>query len=253
MSGHSHWATIKHKKAAADAKKGKIFSKITKQIYVAARQGGGDPEMNPALRLVLDKARVAGLGKDNVKRAIARATGQGADGVKIEEITYEGYGPGGVALLILTATDNRNRTGPAVRNIVEKRGGKMGNNGSVAWMFKFKGQIDVGREAIEEDKLMELVLEAGAEDLESGDEFYSITTDREEFGKVCKALEDAGVKTESAEMTYIADSNVELSVDAARKVVTLMSELEDEDDVNNVYTNFEMTAELAAALAKDED
>ncbi len=251
MSGHSHWATIKHKKAATDAKRGKVFSKIAKQIYVVARQGGGDPDMNPALRMMLDKARIAGLGKDNIKRAIARATGQGADGVKIEEIIYEGYGPGGVALLIATATDNRNRTGPVVRNIVEKRGGKMGNSGAVGWMFKFKGQIDVQADAVEEDKLLELVLEAGAEDLESGEDFYSITTGPEDFGKVCKALEEAGIKSESAEMSYIAENNVELSVAAARKVVALMDELEDEDDVNNVYTNFEMTAEMAAELGKD--
>ncbi len=252
MSGHSHWATIKHKKAATDAKRGKVFSKIAKQIYVVARQGGGDPDMNPALRMVLDTARIAGLGKDNIKRAIARATGQGADGVKIEEITYEGYGPGGVALLIKVATDNRNRTGPEVRNIVEKRGGKMGNSGSVAWMFKFKGLITVKRDAVEEDKLMELALEGGAEDFEAGDEFYSITTAQEDFGAVCKALEEAGIASESAEMTYIADSNLALDVTAARKVVTLMGELEDEEDVNNVYTNFEMTAEIAAELAKDE-
>ncbi|MHC4915345.1 MAG: YebC/PmpR family DNA-binding transcriptional regulator [Planctomycetota bacterium] len=251
MSGHSHWATIKHKKAAADAKKGKLFSKIAKQIYVAARQGGGDPDMNPALRMVLDKARVAGLGKDNVKRAIARATSQGGDGVKIEEINYEGYGPGGAALLISVATDNRNRTGPAVRNILEKRGGKMGNSGSTAWMFKFKGMIDVARGAIEEEHLMELVLEAGAEDLETGEEYYSITTGPEEFAKVCKALEGAGVKTESAEMTYEAENKIELSVEDARKVVSLMGELEEEDDVNNVYANFQMTAELASELAKD--
>jgi YebC/PmpR family DNA-binding regulatory protein len=249
MSGHSHWATIKHKKAAADAKRGKIFSKVAKQIYVAARQGGGDPDMNPALRVVLEKARAAGLGKDNIQRAINRATGQGSDGAKIEEITYEGYGPGGVALLIKTATDNRNRTGPAVRNVIEKRGGKMGGSGSVAWMFRCRGTIDVRREAIEEDRLMELVLEAGAEDLEAGEEFYSITTSPEEFGRVCKALEEAGVSTESAEMTFDAESNVELSVEDARRVVALMSELEDEDDVNNVYANFEMTAELAAQLA----
>jgi YebC/PmpR family DNA-binding regulatory protein len=251
MSGHSHWATIKHKKAAVDAKKGKVFSKIAKQIYVAARQGGGDPDMNPALRMILDKARIAGLGKDNIKRAIARATGQGADGIQVEEIIYEGYGPGGVALLIATATDNRNRTGPAVRNIVEKRGGKMGNSGSVAWMFKFKGQIDVPRAEVEEDKLMELALEAGAEDLESGEDFHSITTGPEEFGRVCKALDESGIKTETAEMSYVADNNVQLSVDDARKVVALMEELEDEDDVNSVYTNFEMTAELAAELAGD--
>ncbi len=252
MSGHSHWATIKHKKAAADAKKGKSFSKIAKQIYVAARQGGGDPDMNPALRMILDKARVAGLGKDNLKRAIARATGRGADGLKIEEITYEGYGPGGVALLIKVATDNRNRTGPAVRNIVEKRGGKMGNNGAVAWMFKFKGLITVKRDAVEEEELMELALEGGAEDFEAGEEFYSITTAPEDFAAACKALEEAGIANESAEMTYVADTNVELDVDAARKVVALMGEIEDEDDVNNVYTNFEMTAELAAQLAEDE-
>ncbi len=251
MSGHSHWATIKHKKAATDAKRGKVFSKIAKQIYVAARQGGGDPDMNPALRMILDKARIAGLGKDNIKRAIARATGQGADGVKIEEIVYEGYGPGGVALLIATATDNRNRTGPVVRSIIEKRGGKMGNANSVLWMFKFKGQIDVKSDAIEEDQLMELVLDAGAEDLESGEEFYSITTGQEDFGAVCKTLEEAGITTESAELIYIAENSVELSVDHARKVIALMGELEDDDDVNSVYTNFEMTAELAAELAKD--
>ena len=154
-------------------------------------------------------------------------------------------------MLITTATDNRNRTGPVVRNIVEKRGGKMGNSGAVAWMFKFKGQIDVKADAVEEDKLMELVLEAGAEDLESGEEFYSITTGPEDFGKVCKALEEAGIKSESAEMSYIAENNVELSAAAARKVIALMDELEDEEDVNNVFTNFEMTAELAAELAKD--
>ncbi len=252
MSGHSHWATIKHKKAAADAKKGKVFSKIAKQIYVAARQGGGDPDMNPALRMILDKARVAGLGKDNIKRAIARATGQGADGVKIEEITYEGYGPGGVALLISVATDNRNRTGPAVRNIIEKRGGKMGNSGSVAWMFKFKGMIDVPRASVEEEKLMELVLDAGAEDLEAGEEYFSITTGPEDFAKVCKALEGAGIESESAEMTYEAENKIDLAVEDARKVVALMGELEEDDDVNNVYANFQMTAELAAALAAED-
>jgi YebC/PmpR family DNA-binding regulatory protein len=251
MSGHSHWATIKHKKAAADAKKGKVFSKIAKQIYVAARQGGGDPEMNPALRMILDKARVAGLGKDNIQRAINRATGQGGEGAKIEEIAYEGYGPGGVALLITVATDNRNRTGPAVRNIVEKRGGKMGNSGSVAWMFKFKGQIDVRVDAIGEDRLMELALEAGAEDLETGDQFHSVTTGPEEFGRVCRALEEAGIATESAEMSYVPENSISLSADDARKVLALMEELEEDEDVNNVYTNFEMTAELAAELAGD--
>ena len=252
MSGHSHWATIKHKKAATDAKRGKVFSKVAKQIYVAARQGGGDPEMNPALRMLLDKARVAGLGKDNIKRAIARATGQGADGVQIEELTYEGYGPGGVALLITAATDNRNRTSSEVRRVLDKRGGKMASSGAVAWMFKFKGEITVKREDAEEDALMELALEGGAEDFEAGEEFYVITTAPEDFGAVCKALEEKSIANESAEMTYVAENSVELAVDKARKTIQLMSELEDQDDVNNVYTNFEMTAALAAELAQDE-
>jgi YebC/PmpR family DNA-binding regulatory protein len=251
MAGHSHWANIKHKKAAADAKKGKVFSKLSKMIYVAARQGGGDPDMNPALALVLDKARIAGLGKDNVARAIARGTGQGVDGVKVEEIMYEGYGPGGVALLIATATDNRNRTAPEVRNVIEKRGGKMGNSGSVAWMFKFKGQIDVPREAAGEDELMELVLEAGAEDFEAGEEFYSITTSQEDFNAVCKALAGAEIETDTAEMSYVPENSVAVDIENARKVMTLMEELEDLDDVNNVYTNLDMTAELAAELARD--
>jgi YebC/PmpR family DNA-binding regulatory protein len=251
MSGHSHWATIKHKKAATDAKRGKAFSKLSKQIYVLARQGGGDPEMNPALRMILDKARIAGLGKDNVQRAINRGTGQGADGVKVEEIVYEGYGPGSVALLVATATDNRNRTGPEVRNAIEKRGGKMGNSGSVGWMFKFKGLISVKRETCEEDALMELVLNAGAEDLDVSDEFYSVTTSQEDFNLVCKALAEAGIEAESAELTYIPENSIELKVATARKVIALMEELEDLDDVNNVYTNFEMTAELAAELSKD--
>jgi YebC/PmpR family DNA-binding regulatory protein len=196
----------------------------------------------------MQKARQAGITRDNLERAIARASGQGGAGIQVEEVTYEGYGPGGVALLIKAATDNRNRTAPEVRNAVEKRGGKMAGSGAVAWMFKFKGSIDIPRSAVDEEKLMELVLEAGAEDVEAGEEFYSVTTGQQEFAAVCKALQDAGIATENAELTYLADTSVALDVESARRVVTLMSELEDMEDVNNVYTNFEMTAELAAAL-----
>ena len=251
MSGHSHWATIKHKKAASDAKKGKAISKLIKQIFVTVREGGADANANPGLRLLMQKARQAGVSKDNMDRAIARASGQGADGIQMEEVVYEAYAPGGAALLISCVTDNKNRTTPEIRNIVEKRGGKLATSGSVAWMFKRKGFITVKTADVPEEKLMELALEAGAEDIETGGDFYTVTTAPEDFGKVQSALEQAGIKPDSAEISHEADSKLQLDVNAARKVVTVMQELEEAEDVNNVYTNFEMTAELAAALAKE--
>jgi len=250
MSGHSHWATIKHKKAASDAKKGKVISKMIKQIFIVVREGGPDPNSNPALRLLAQKARQAGVNKDNIDRAIARASGQAVDGVQMEEVVYEAYAPGGAALIISCVTDNKNRTTPEIRSIIEKRGGKMATSGAVGWMFKRKGVITVKTADAPEDKLMEIVLEAGAEDVETGGDFYTITTAPEDKGKVENALEGAGIKTESAEINQEADNKIQLDVNAARKVVTLMQELDDQDDVNNVYTNFEMTAELAAELAK---
>ena len=250
MSGHSHWATIKHKKAASDAKKGKAISKLIKQIFVTVREGGADANANPGLRLLMQKARQAGVSKDNMDRAIARASGQGADGIQMEEVTYEAYAPGGAALLISCVTDNKNRTTPEIRHIIEGHGGKLASGGAVAWMFKRKGVITVKADAAGEEQLMELVLDAGAEDFESGGEYHSIITAPEDFSKVNAALEKAGIKTESAEISQEAENKIQLEVAAARKVVSTMQELDDQDDVNNVYTNFEMTAELAAELAK---
>jgi YebC/PmpR family DNA-binding regulatory protein len=250
MSGHSHWATIKHKKAASDAKKGKVISKMIKQIFIVVRDGGPDPNSNPALRLLLQKARQAGVNKDNMDRAIARASGGGGDGIQMEELVYEAYAPGGAALLISAVTDNRNRTTPEVRHIIEGHGGKMAAGGSVAWMFKRKGSITVKSDAAPEDKLMELVLEAGAEDFDSDGQYYVITTAPEDFSKVCDALEKAGIKAENQELTQEAENKIQLDASAARKAVSTMQALEDQEDVNNVYTNFEMTADLAAELAK---
>jgi YebC/PmpR family DNA-binding regulatory protein len=250
MSGHSHWATIKHKKAASDAKKGNIISKMIKQIFIVVREGGPDASSNPSLRLLLQKARQAGVSKDNMDRAIARASGQGADGIQMEEVVYEAYAPGGTAIMVSCVTDNKNRTTPEVRSIIEKRGGKLANSGSVAWMFKRKGIITAKTADVAEDKLMELALDAGAEDIETGGDFYTVTTAPEDFSKVQAALEKAGIKTESAEISQEAENKVQLDISAARKVVALMQELDDQEDVNNVSTNFEMTAELAAELAK---
>ena len=250
MSGHSHWATIKHKKAASDAKKGKVISKTIKQIFIVCRDGGGDPNSNPSLRLLLQKARQAGVSKDSLDKAIARATGQSGDGIQMEEVVYEAYAPGGAALIVSCVTDNKNRTTPEIRSIIEKRGGKMATSGAVAWMFKRKGVITVKTSDVAEDKLMEIVLDAGAEDVETGGDFYTVTTAPEDKSKVDAALEKAGIKSESSEINQEADNKIQLDINAARKVVTLMQELDDQDDVNNVYTNFEMTAELAAELAK---
>jgi len=250
MSGHSHWATIKHKKAAADAKKGKAISKLIKQIFVVVREGGPDANSNPALRLLLQKARQAGVSKENMDRAIARASGQGVDGIQMEEVTYEAYAPGGAALLISCVTDNKNRTTPEVRSIIEKRGGKLATSGAVAWMFKRKGIIMVKIADVPEDKLMEIALDAGAEDIETGGDFYTVTTAPEDKAKVEAALEKAGIKTETAEISQEAENKIRLDLKDAKRVVEVMQELDDQDDVNNVYTNFEMTAELAAELAK---
>jgi len=250
MSGHSHWATIKHKKAASDAKKGNIISKMIKQIFIVVREGGPDASSNPSLRLLLQKARQAGVSKDNMDRAIARASGQGTDGIQMEEVVYEAYAPGGTAIMVSCVTDNKNRTTPEVRSIIEKRGGKLANSGSVAWMFKRKGIITVKIADVAEDKLMELALDAGAEDIETGGDFYTVTAAPEDFSKVQAALEKAGIKTESAEISQEAENRIQLDINAARKVVALMQELDDQEDVNNVSTNFEMTAALAAELAK---
>jgi YebC/PmpR family DNA-binding regulatory protein len=248
MSGHSKWATTKRKKAAVDAKRGKIFTKITKEITVAARLGGGDPDGNPRLRTAVDKAKGVSMPQDNIKRAIQKGTGE-LPGVAYEEVTYEGYGPNGVAIFIEAMTDNRNRTVSEVRHILEKLGKGMGENGCVAWMFHKKGYIVVNKAQSDEDRLMGLALDAGAEDMQVEDGNFVITTAPADFEKVKKALEDAGVPQEVAEVTMVPQTYVKLEGQKeAAQMMRLMEALEDNDDVQNVYANFDIPEEIMSAV-----
>jgi len=248
MSGHSKWATTKHKKAAIDAKRGKIFTKIGKEITVAARLGGGDPDGNPRLRTAVVNAKSVSMPAENIKRAIQKGTGE-LPGVAYEEITYEGYGPNGVAIIIDVMTDNRNRTVAEIRHTMEKLGKGMGENGCVSWMFHKKGYIVVARAKADEEKLMGLALDAGAEDLQTEDDNFVITTPPNEFEKVKKALEDAGVPFEVAEVTMVPQTYVTLDKEKeAGQMLRLMEALEDNDDVQNVYANFDIPDEIMSAV-----
>lgn len=250
MSGHSKWATIKHKKGALDAKRGALFTKIIKELTVAAKNGGGNPESNPRLRTVLAKAKEANMPADNIDRAIKKGTGE-LPGVIYEEINYEGYGPAGVAILIVALTDNKNRTTAEIRNILEKKGGNMSGAGSVAWQFHTKGFIVVKKEAVEEDKLMSIALDAGASDFNLADDLYEITTEPHDFEAVKKAVTDAGIKAESAEVTRIPQATVKVAgQNEARQVMTLVEALEEHEDVQNVYSNFDIPDEILQELAK---
>jgi YebC/PmpR family DNA-binding regulatory protein len=246
MSGHSKWATTKHKKAATDAKRGKIFTKITKEITVAAKLGGGDPNGNPRLRTAVAKAKAVSMPADNIKRAIQKGTGE-LPGVSYDEITYEGYGPGGVAVLAEVMTDNRNRTVSEIRNIFSKAGGNMGEAGSVSWMFHKKGYLVIKRVKIDEDKLMTLALDAGAEDMQTEDDNFVITSPPNDFEKVKKALEDAGVAVEVSEVTMVPQTYVKLDGKEAHQMLRLVDSLEDNDDVQNVYANFDIPEEIMNA------
>jgi len=248
MSGHSKWATTKHKKAAIDAKRGKIFTKIGKEITVAARLGGGDPDGNPRLRTAVANAKSVSMPSDNIKRAIQKGTGE-LPGVAYEEITYEGYGPNGVAIIMEVMTDNRNRTVSEIRHTMEKLGKGMGENGCVSWMFHKKGYIVVARAKADEEKLMGLALDAGAEDLQTEDDNFVITTPPNDFEKVRKALEDAGVPFEVAEVTMLPQTYVKLEKEKeAGQMLRLMEALEDNDDVQNVYANFDIPDEVMNAV-----
>ncbi|HEY6011720.1 MAG TPA: YebC/PmpR family DNA-binding transcriptional regulator [Nitrospirota bacterium] len=247
MSGHSKWATTKHKKAAIDSKRGKIFTKIGKEIIVAAKLGGGDPNGNPRLRTAIVKAKAVSMPSDNIKRAIQRGTGELA-GVSYEEIIYEGYGPAGVAVVVEVLTDNRNRTVSEIRNIFSKAGGNMGESGCVSWMFHKKGYFVVGRSKADEEKLMALALDAGAEDMQVEDDNFVITTGLPDFEKVKKALEDAGVPMELAEITMIPQTYVNLEGKEAQQILRLVETLEDNDDVQNVYANFDIPDEIMNAV-----
>jgi YebC/PmpR family DNA-binding regulatory protein len=244
MSGHSHWATIKHKKAATDAKKGKLFSKLAKDIIMAAQTGGGDLDANYSLRAAVDAAKAANVPRDNIERAIKRGTGE-LPGVTYERLTYEGYGPHGIAILVEVLTDSRNRTSAELRKIFSQRGGKM--EGSVAWMFEAKGLLTVSADAIGEDDLMEVVINAGADDMVKTDGTYEITTAPTEFHKVKQALTEKGLTLSVAELTRLPQTLIKLEGDHATKALALLEELEDHDDVQNVYTNFDVPADLAAA------
>jgi len=236
MSGHSKWATIKRKKGAADAKRGKIFTKLIKEITISARQGGGDPNGNPRLRLAIDNAKAANMPADNIERAIKKATGE-LEGVSFTELMYEGYGPGGIAILVEVATDNKNRTVAEVRHIFSKIGGSMGESGSVAWMFERKGIISVKRNDKTEDDVMEIVLEAGAEDMQTEDDFFGVTTSLETFETVRKALIEKELEVENASLEWIAQNTIAVAGEDAEKIVKLIETLEDNEDVQNVFSN----------------
>jgi len=249
MSGHSKWATTKHKKAATDAKRGKIFTKITKEITVAAKLGGGDPDGNPRLRTAVAKAKSVSMPAENIKRAIQKGTGE-LPGVSYEEITYEGYGPNGVAIIVEVLTDNRNRTVSEIRNIFSKAGGNMGETGCVSWMFHKKGYIVVARAKSDEEKLMSLALDAGAEDMQTEDDNFVITTAQSDFEKVKKALEDAGIPLEVAEVTMVPQTYVKIDGEkVAGQMMRLMEAIEDNDDVQNVYANFDIPEEVMNAVS----
>ncbi len=248
MSGHNKWSTIKHKKGAADAKRGKIFSKIIKEITIAARMGGGDPEGNPRLRTVLNAARNANMPKDNIDRAVKRGTGEIA-GVTYEEVTYEGYGPGGVAVLVEALTDNKNRTVAEIRHIFDKYNGNLGESGCVSWIFEKKGIINVPAQGLTEDQVMELALESGAQDVTMEDDMFEITTDPAEFEAVRKAVEDKGWKIDEASITMVPQNSVKLEGKKAEQMLKMMDVLDDHDDLQNVYANFDISDEEMMKLS----
>lgn len=244
MSGHSKWSTIKHKKGAADAKRGKIFTRIIKEMTIAARLGGGDPDGNPRLRAAVAEAKAANMPKDNIERAIKRGTGE-IEGVMYEELTYEGYGPGGVAVIVETLTDNTNRTTPEIRHAFEKNGGNLGTPGSVKFQFEKKGYLAVEKSAATEDRLMEVALEAGADDLQSDDpDVFEIYTAPENFEAVRQALEKTKIATAEAKLGMIPTTWVSLDEAKAKQVMRLLEMLDDHDDVQNVYSNFDIPAEM---------
>jgi YebC/PmpR family DNA-binding regulatory protein len=242
MSGHSKWATIKRAKGKADAARGKLFNRLIREITVAAKSGGGDENANPRLRAAVDKARAQNMPKKNIENAILKGTGQ-LEGVNYEEVTFEGYGPGGVAILIEVLTDNRNRTVSELRHCLTKAGGNLGAGNSVAWMFKSKGLIEVPKTAASEDTLMEAVLEAGAEDMSGDGDSFEISTSTEAFDAVKEAIKKMGIEPATAELSKVADNTVKVEGENAGKVLRLIDALDDLDDVNHVYANFEMSDE----------
>lgn len=250
MAGHSHWAGIKHKKALIDNKRGKLWSKLSKQIIVAAKAGGGDPEMNIRLRTAIADAKAVSMPKDNIERAVKKGTGE-LDGGNVEEVIYEGYAAGGVAVMCDIMTDNRNRTASEIRKMFDVHGGKLGSSNCVAYLFERKGMFEIAATAVEEEKLMEIVLEAGADDVKLvGDDKFQVLCDPDRYTSVAEALTAAGVEPDVKQLTRIPNNTVDLDVETARKVIKLLEELDDHDDVQNVSANFNLPEAALAELGQ---
>ena len=247
MSGHSKWSTIKHKKGAADAKRGKIFTKLIKEITVAARMGGGDPESNPRLRAAIAAAKAENMPKDNIERAIKKGTGE-LEGTQYEELTYEGYGPGGVAVLVEVLTDNKNRSIAEIRHIFSKHGGNLGENGCVSWMFDKKGLLVFSKDQVSEDDVMAVALEAGADDIKETEKEYEVIVDPSEFETVKEAFDKAGIPYLVAEISMVPQNTIALEGKDAEKMLKLMDALEDSDDVQNAYANFDISEAIMETL-----
>lgn len=244
MSGHSHWAGIKHKKAANDAKRGKTWSKIARMIIVAAKNGGGDPSANLSLRYAIDKAKAANMPKDTIEKAIKKGTGD-LGGVSFEEVLYEGYGPSGVAIMIDALTDNRNRTGPEIKKLFEKHGGSLGTSGCVNWMFSQKGLITVNVSSVDEEQLLEIALGAGASDMQTMGDVFEITCEPAAYEELKKTLQDSEIATEVAEISMVPQSTIEINDEhIAGRIVSLMEAFDDHDDVQNAYSNFDIPDEI---------
>lgn len=251
MSGHSKWSSIKHKKGAQDAKRGQLFSKLSRAIIVAAREGGGNPEVNIALANAIEKAKSYSMPKENIERAIKRGTGEGS-GDSFEKIVYEGYGANGVAIMVDVMTDNRNRAAADIRRIFSRTGGSLGTSGSVAWMFEKKGNIIVSKDpGVDEDVLLETALEAGAEDMATEDDHWEIITDAETFRGVVEALKERGFEPTSAEVTMLPKNTVKLDKEAAKKVLRLVDALEEYEDVQEVYANFDIPDDILEELSSE--
>jgi YebC/PmpR family DNA-binding regulatory protein len=249
MSGHSKWATIKHKKAATDAKRGRAFTKLIRELTIAARTGGGDPDTNPRLRTAITAAKAENMPNDNIDRAIQRGTGQ-LEGETLEEVTYEGYGPGGVGMLVQVVTGNRNRAAGEIRHMFSKNGGNMAETGAVGWMFHRKGDISVAKEAADEDTMLGIVLDAGAEDLRDDGSSWEVVTPPETMEKVRDALAAAGITPASAEVAWVPQNYVKLTGQQAQQMLRMMEAMEEHDDVQRVYANFDIDEkEIQAAVA----
>lgn len=248
MSGHSHWAGIKYKKAAADAKRGKVWSKVARMIIVAAKAGGGDPAANLSLRYAIDKAKAANMPKDTIEKAIKKGTGE-IEGVSFEEVLYEGYGPSGIAIMVEALTDNRNRTTPEIKRLFEKHNGSLGTSGCVNWMFSKKGLITVTADQADEDELLEIALAAGADDMQNTGRVYEITCEPSAYEELRKTLREKEIPTEVAEISMVPQNTIAINdAAAATKIISLMEALEDHDDVQNTYSNFDIPDEVISSV-----